>query len=100
MVGDENISSMLENYMESIHPSLDEFKKGWQNSDSKKIRMLAHKMKSSSRFIGATNLAKRLEFIELNGRQDDAEKEYSYESLLTEFSDLLTEIESYLSEDK
>ncbi len=100
MVGEENISIMLENYLEAGYPWLEEFKTVWHSGDVHQINLLAHKMKSSSRFIGATHLADQLESIEKNTYEKMAETwkwdQDIYDSVVDEYTDLLSEIKLYL----
>lgn len=100
MVGEENISIMLENYLAAGYPLLEEFKSEWHSADVHQINLLAHKMKSSSRFIGATVLADRLEFIEKNTYEKIAATwdwdQDIYDSVVDEYTELLSEIELFL----
>lgn len=101
MVGEENISIMLENYLEAGYPWLEEFKSEWHSAgDVQQIHLLAHKMKSSLRFIGATDLADQLEFIEKHTHEKMAETwgwdQDIYDSVVDEYTELLSEIELFL----
>jgi len=103
MVGEEHVSVMLENFLLSIQTFWDEFKFEWKkNKDSQRIKNLTHKMKSSSRFIGAFSLAEQLVYIEKNIESSNGllNDDRIYNRLLNEMSMLTEEIHDYLNEGK
>jgi HPt (histidine-containing phosphotransfer) domain-containing protein len=64
VVGEENVIEMLNNYRNSLVESLQDLEEGWNTKDRVRIRMTAHKIKSSTRLIGANQLANYFQQLE------------------------------------
>lgn len=73
MVGDENVAEMLQSYRDSLAVSLTELELSFRNNQRDKVHFLAHKLKSSTRFIGADQLADEFLMLEEHTAGDDME---------------------------
>ncbi len=73
MVGEENVREMFASYLELLTLSLNQLKLCLEQTDLCSIRMIAHKIKSSTRMVGADELADDFAHLERLTRDDNSE---------------------------
>lgn len=92
MVGDENVAEMLLSYRDSLHRSLKELELSCQQQRLEDVHLLAHKMKSSTRLVGADLLADEFQDLE-HKTLDQANVDCDIENLLQRIAEHVARVE-------
>jgi len=95
MFGD-NLELFKEILNEFIVPTwniINEIKTGWENHSAEEIEMSAHKLKSSARSVGATELGDICSILEIAGKEQDW---VSIDPLIPRLDQVMNDIEHYI----
>lgn len=99
MVGDENVLEILQSYRDSLQISLKELELSCQKKQADEVRLLAHKMKSSTRFIGADELADMFLLLEqqtVSGCGVDCDIQNLLQGIMGQVGLVINEINNYI----
>ncbi|CAM3779797.1 hypothetical protein VA7868_03980 [Vibrio aerogenes CECT 7868] len=100
MVGEENVEEILKGYLISVSDVLKDLRTCWLEKNVEQVRVYSHRIKSSTRLIGADDLADDFQQIESDTESaninicDDMARLTGIE---VKCNDLKAEIESYLN---
>lgn len=89
----EIIKEMLHDYRINAAQTAAELRAAYQNDQITNVGLIAHKLKSSSRSVGALKLGEICAEMEQAGKNNDKE---SLEALLIQFDTAINEVETYL----
>ncbi|SHO57433.1 Hpt domain-containing protein [Vibrio quintilis] len=100
MVGEEHVEEILKGYLTSVSDVLTDLRTCWLKKDLEQVRVFSHRIKSSTRLIGADDLADDFQQIETDTESaelnicDDMSRLTGIE---VKCNHLKEEIESYLN---
>jgi len=90
---DETFREILGDFIDPAQANVDEIMQAADNSSSKEVGAGAHKLKSSSRSVGATALAEVCQALETAGHEDDWE---TINDLAPKLPALFADVKSYV----
>lgn len=96
MVGEEHVETMLESYADSLGKALSDILQAWREEDISQVKMLAHKMKSSTYIVGADELVDRFKMIELSAEAKQLSSEM-INDMAKYANSVLSDIRKFLS---
>jgi len=72
---------------------INEIKTGWENHSAEEIEMSTHKLKSSARSVGATELGDICSILEIAGKEQDW---VSIDPLIPRLDAVMNNVEQYI----
>ena len=95
MFGDnpELFKEILNEFIVPTWSIINEIKTGWENHSAEEIEMSAHKLKSSAKSVGATELGDICSILEIAGIEQDW---VSIDQLIPRFDQVMNNVEQYI----
>ena len=95
MFGDnpELFKEILNEFIVPTWSIINEIKTGWENHSAEEIEMSTHKLKSSARSVGATELGDICSILEIAGKEQDW---VSIDPLIPRLDAVMNNVEQYI----
>ena len=95
MFGDnpELFKEILNDFIVPTWNIINEIKTGWENHSAEEIEMSTHKLKSSARSVGATELGDICSILEIAGKEQDW---VSIDPLIPRLDAVMNNVEQYI----
>ena len=95
MFGDdpEIFKEILNEFIVPTWNIINEIKTGWENHSAEEIEMSTHKLKSSARSVGATELGDICSILEIAGKEQDW---VSIDPLIPRLDQVMNDVEHYI----